>query len=88
MTTNPQLSKNFQAIGCPVHGAYPYMTKECPNCTPITNPQLPEDLDGAIDELNQILSIVVSGLKPKDIVEATEKYIKYRIKQLQTREER
>ena len=43
----------------------------------------PQDSNDALDELNQILSIVVSGLKPKDIVEATEKYIKYRIKQLQ-----
>jgi hypothetical protein len=38
-------------------------------------------------ELEQILSIVVADLKPKDKVEATEKYIKYRLKQLQDSQE-
>jgi len=52
-----------------------------------TTSMTPKDSNDALDELDQILSIIVSGLKPKDIVEATEKYIKYRIKQLQDSQE-
>lgn len=31
------MSDNFQAINCPIHGAYPYKTKKCPNCAPQTD---------------------------------------------------
>lgn len=46
------IPKNFHAIDCPVHGAYPYKTKECPNCGKAS------DIYSGTPSLSQILDKV------------------------------